>query len=73
MPILGAGELNLFVLLVKRKYNIGNKYFLVKWESILYVGFLVMSYGSKHGGHEIYLIIYLETIKKQSHTEKLFG
>jgi len=36
MPIFGAGELKLF-LLVKRKYNIGNKYFLVKWESILYV------------------------------------
>ena len=29
MPVLGAGELNL-VLLVKRKHNIGNKYFLVK-------------------------------------------
>jgi hypothetical protein len=37
MSIFGAGELKLFVLLVKRKYNVGNKYFLVKWESVLYV------------------------------------
>jgi hypothetical protein len=34
MPIFGAGQLKLF-LLVKRKYTIGNKYFLVKWESTL--------------------------------------
>jgi hypothetical protein len=36
MPILGAGELKL-CLLVKRKNTIGNKYFLVKWGCILCV------------------------------------
>ena len=36
MPIFGARELKLF-LLVKRKYTVGNKYFLAKWGCILYV------------------------------------
>jgi hypothetical protein len=30
-------------------------------------------YGSKHGGVKIYCVIYLENIKKQSHTETNFG
>ena len=30
-------------------------------------------YGSKHGGVKIYFVIYLEKIKKQSHTETNFG
>ena len=32
-----------------------------------------MFYGSKHRGVKIYFVIYLEKIKKQSHTEKVLG
>jgi hypothetical protein len=32
-----------------------------------------MFYGSKHRGVKIYFVIYLEKIKKQSHTEIYLG
>jgi hypothetical protein len=35
-------------------------------------GSILMFYGSKHGGMKIYLVIYLEKMKKQSHIETFF-
>ena len=39
---------------------------------LLMSGFLLMFFGSRHGGCENIFVIYLENIKKQSSTESFF-
>ena len=58
MPIFGARELKLF-LLVKRKYTIGNKYFLIKWGCVRYVA------------NVLYFYLYKKAVRFKSIPNKL--